>query len=353
MPTKAQFKSSPTAKLLQSHPLDLGEYEKLYKHFHANPELSLHEEKTAATVAKHSCLKAYKVYTSIGGHGLAGVLSNGDGPTVLLRADMDALPVEEKTGLDYASKVITKDDDGNTTPVAHACGHDMHVACLMAAAEWLSSKEVKEQWNGTLVVLFQPNEERGKGASAMVDGGLYDKVPVPDVVLGQHVMPFRTGKVMAKAGTMIAAADSFKITVFGRGGHGSMPQLCIDPVLLAANIVVRLQGIVAREVDPQDAAVVTVGSLQAGHSENVIADQAILKVDIRTQKDETRAKVLKAVKRVVEKVCNVSYAIPVPMLLIFARDYVRKYTKVALMFSGFRFSRLAPHSSQTMGCTCC
>ena len=223
---------------------------------------------------------------------------------MLLRADMDALAVEEKTGLDYASKVKVKDDAGNTTPVMHACGHDMHITCLMAAAEWLASKEVQKKWTGTLVVVFQPNEERGKGASAMVAGGLYDKVPVPDVVLAQHVMPFRTGTVMLKAGTMIAAADSFKITVFGRGGHGSMPQLCIDPVLLAANIVVRLQGIVAREVDPQDAAVVTVGSLHAGETENVIADQAILKVDIRTQKDEIRERVLKAVKRIVEKVCD-------------------------------------------------
>lgn len=309
MPAHHQSSGSPIEKLLQSHPLDLREYEKLYKHFHAHPELSLYEEKTASTVAGHSSLSAYNVHTSIGGHGVAGVLSNGDGPTVLLRADMDALPVEEKTGLEYSSKVTMKDGDGNETPVMHACGHDMHITCLLAAAEWLGSKDVKEKWAGTLVVVFQPNEERGKGASAMVDGGLYEKVPEPDIVLAQHVMPLRTGKIAVKAGTMVAAADSFEVTVFGRGGHGSMPQLCIDPVVLAAHIVVRLQGIVAREVDPQDSAVVTVGSLQAGQTENVIADHAILKVDVRTQNTETRDKVIKAIRRIVEKVCYMLYSV--------------------------------------------
>lgn len=345
MPTHHQSPRSPIAKLLQSHPLDLEEYEKLYKYFHAHPELSLHEGKTSSAVAGHSSLSAYKVHTSIGGHGVAGVLSNGDGPTILLRADMDALPVEEKTGLEYASKVTMKDDDGNTTPVMHACGHDMHVTCLLAAAEWLGSKEVKEKWAGTLVVVFQPNEERGKGASAMVDGGLYEKVPEPDVVLAQHVMPLRTGKVAVKAGPMIAAADSFKVTVFGRGGHGSMPQLCIDPVVLAANIVVRLQGIVAREVDPQDAAVVTVGSLQAGQSENVIADQAILKVDIRTQKDETRDRVLKAIRRIIERVCYVLYSAPCPQTL-YTTWNLRKsargllYSSLALLASHLQYGHL-------------
>jgi len=302
MEAQRQSSSQPVAKLLHSHPLDLGTHEEIYKHIHAHPEISLHEAETASTVAKHPSLKAYNLHKSIGGHGIAGVLSNGDGPTVLLRADMDALPVQEETGLEYASKVTIKNDDGTTTAVMHACGHDMHVACLLAASEWLSREEIRKSWAGTLIVLFQPNEEKGQGARAMVDDGLYDKVPVPDVVLAQHVMPLRAGKVAVKEGTIIAAADSFEITLFGRGGHGSMPQLCIDPVLLAANVVVRLQGIVAREVDPQEAAVLTVGSLQAGHTENVIASKAVLKVDIRSQHAETRTKVLKAMKRIVEKV---------------------------------------------------
>jgi len=307
--------------LLNEHPLDLGTYEEVYKHIHAHPELSLHEAETASTVAKHSSLSTYTVHTSIGGHGVAGVLVNGEGPTVLLRADMDALPVEEKTGLEYASNVKTKDaDDGTATAVMHACGHDMHVACLLAASEWLARKKVRETWVGTLVVLFQPDEEGGKGAMAMVDDGLYHKVPVPDVVLAQHVMPFKAGKVAVRAGTMIAAADSFKITLFGRGGHGSMPQLCIDPVLLAANVVVRLQGIVAREVDPAEAAVLTVGSSQAGHTENVIADKAVLKVDIRSQHAATRDRVLSAMRRIVEKVYPTSHFIPFSINFVIFSD---------------------------------
>ena len=289
-----------SASVFRHHPLDLGGYEDLYKHLHSHPELSLHEKNTSATVAAHKALRAYKVHSGIGGHGVVGVLSNSDGPTILLRADMDALPVKEKTGLDYASKATDKDGG----PVMHACGHDMHVTCLLGAAAWLA--DAKDKWSGTLIVLFQPNEERGKGARAMVDDGLYGKIPEPDVVLAQHVQPGRAGKVAVKAGTMIASADSFKITVHGRGGHGSMPQLCIDPVLIAASIVVRLQGIVAREVDPQDTAVVTVGSIHAGSSDNIIPDSAELLLDMRTQKEETRQKILKAIKRIVEKVSLVS-----------------------------------------------
>ncbi|CAK7236570.1 hypothetical protein SEUCBS140593_009664 [Sporothrix eucalyptigena] len=304
-PLKQSPSGSTISNLVKNHPLDLGEYEDQYKHFHSNPELSLQEKETSSTIASHKSLSAYKVQTSIGGYGVVGVLTNGDGPTILLRADMDALPVKEKTGLDYASEVTVKDEEGGTVPVMHACGHDMHVACLLGAAAWLASEDVRKKWAGTLVVLFQPNEERGKGARAMVEDGLYDKIPEPDVVLAQHVMPMRAGKVAVKAGTMIASADSFKITVYGRGGHGSMPQLCIDPVVLAANIVIRLQGIVAREVDPQETAVVTVGSLHAGQSDNIISDEAVLLVDVRTQKEETRQRVLKAIKRIVEKITDI------------------------------------------------
>lgn len=217
---------------------------------------------------------------------------------------MDALPVEEETGLDYASEVRVKDPEGGgETAVMHACGHDMHVTCLLAAADWLAKEEVRREWSGTLVLVFQPAEEKGKGARAMVDGGLYEKVPVPDVVLGQHVMALRTGRVGVRTGTMMAAADSFRVTVFGRGGHGSMPHLTIDPVLLCSNIVVRLQGVVAREVDPQEAAVLTVGSVQAGSTENIIASKGVLKIDIRSQNEVTRGKMLKAMIRIIRKVC--------------------------------------------------
>ncbi|RLL93597.1 hypothetical protein CFD26_100919 [Aspergillus turcosus] len=291
--------------LLKSASIDLTPYEDIYKHFHAHPELSLQEESTSQKVTAHlSQLKAYEIHTNIGGYGLAGVLRNGPGKTVLLRADMDALPVKELTGLPYASSVTMRDADGVEKPVMHACGHDMHMTCLLAAAETLAN--MQHAWSGTLIVLFQPNEERGGGAQAMVDDGLYSKVPVPDYIFGQHVMRMRAGSVGSRPGTIMAAADSLKVTVFGRGGHGSLPHQTVDPALLAAHIVVRLQGIVSREIDPSDLAVVTVGSLQAGQTENIIADRAEIGLDFRTVKLETRQKILSAVQRIVEAECMAS-----------------------------------------------
>lgn len=293
------------SSLLGSIP-DLSSYEVLYKHFHSHPELSLQEHETANTVAKHlRGLNAYNVHTNIGGTGVVGVLENGSGKVILLRADMDALPVKEETGLDYASTVTVKDEsDGNIKPVMHACGHDMHMTCLLAAAELMA--KVRDHWKGTLIVLFQPNEERGGGAKAMVHDGLYDKVPVPDYVLGQHVMALRAGTVGSKIGTIMASSDRFKVTLFGQGGHGSMPHRTIDPAVLAANVVVRLQTIVSREVDPSDMAVVTVASLQAGQTENIIADKAEIKVDVRTINEATRKRVIAAMRRIVKAECSAS-----------------------------------------------
>ncbi|KAJ4357967.1 uncharacterized protein N0V89_002544 [Didymosphaeria variabile] len=289
--------------LLACKPLDLKPYEELYKHYHANPELSNQEKETAATTAKHlSRVSDIKITTNIGGYGLAGVFHNGSGPTVLLRADMDALPVKELTNLPYASTVTqVSQRTGDELPVMHACGHDLHLTCLLAATEHLCA--VRSSWSGTLVVLFQPAEERGTGAQAMVDDGLYDKnkhnIPVPDYVLGQHVMALPAGKIGSRVGTIMAAADSFKVTVFGRGGHGSMPNRTIDPVMMASNIVVRLQNIVSRETDPSDMAVVTVGYLRGGHTENIIVDHAELGIDIRTINKTTRDRVIASIKRVV------------------------------------------------------
>jgi amidohydrolase len=291
--------------LLKSASLDLASYEDLYKHFHAHPELSLQEKVTSETVAAHlSQLKAYELHTHIGGYGLAGVFRNGPGKTVLLRADMDALPVKELTGLPYASSVTMRDSDGNEKPVMHACGHDMHMTCLLAAAELLV--KIKHEWSGTLIVVFQPNEERGGGAQAMVDDGLYSKIPMPDYVLGQHVMRMRAGSIGSRPGTIMAAADSCKITLFGRGGHGSTPHQTVDPVLLAAHVVLRLQNIVSREVDPSDVAVVTVGSLQAGQTENIISDRAEIGIDFRSVKLETRQQIISSIKRIVEAECLAS-----------------------------------------------
>ncbi|KAL8944269.1 MAG: hypothetical protein Q9216_000564 [Gyalolechia sp. 2 TL-2023] len=299
--------------LLSSLSIDLEPYEALYKHLHSHPELSHQEEKTAARAASHliSLDAGYEVHTSIGGHGLAGVLRSGKGKTVLLRADMDALPVKEDTGLDYASKVTMRDDDDVVKPVMHACGHDFHVTALLAAAECLA--KMKDTWSGTLIVLFQPNEERGGGAQAMVDDGLYNKIPVPDIVLGQHVMARRAGSVGCNVGHIMSEADSFKITIFGRGGHGSMPHRTVDPVVMAASVVMKLQTVVSREVDPDQFAVVTVGSLQAGQTENIIADRAEIRLNIRTQNHEVRNRVLTAVRRVVKCECEASGATKEPI----------------------------------------
>jgi amidohydrolase len=289
---------------------DLGPYESLYKNLHRHPGLSLQEHLAAETAAKHlRGLKGFDVRTNIGGTGLIGILHNGEGKTVLLRADTDALPVKELTGLEYASTDKEVDvQDGIEKPVMHACGHDMHIACMLAAACTLHAAQ--EHWKGTLVVLFQPNEERAGGAKAMIADGLYDPqkhaCPIPDVVLGQHVMPFAAGTVGTRVGAFASAADSYKVTVYGRGGHASQPHRTIDPVVLAAHIIVRLQGVVAREVDPRDAAVVTVSAVQAGMAENVIPGTATLKLNIRTVVPETREKVLAAIRRIVKAECEAS-----------------------------------------------
>jgi len=217
---------------------------------------------------------------------------------------MDALPILEKTGLPYASTVTAQGADGLPTPVMHACGHDMHMTCLLAAAETLV--KLRDSWSGTLIILFQPAEERGTGAKAMVDDGLYDRIPVPDYVLGQHVMSMRAGSVGFRAGTIMAGADSLRITLFGSGGHGSQPHRTVDPAVLAAHVVVRLQSIVSREVDYNDVAVLTVGSIQAGKTENIIADHATIGLDFRSVSLATRAKLLSAIERVVKAECMAS-----------------------------------------------
>jgi amidohydrolase len=214
--------TSSLANLLLAAPVDIEKYETLYKHFHEHPELSNLEANTAKMIAVQlSSLQAFNINSNIGGYGVVGVLKNGSGKTVLLRADMDALPILEATDLPYSSRVTMLDAEGVMRPVMHACGHNMHMTCLLAVAETLL--KLKQMWSGTLIVLFQPAEERGTGAKAMVDDGLYDKhkIPVPDFVLGQHVMAMRAGSVGSKVGTIMAGADSMKITLSGLGGHGS------------------------------------------------------------------------------------------------------------------------------------
>ena len=296
--------------ILSSFKPSLEPFESLYKNLHQHPGLSLQEHLAADSAAQHlRTLGGFDVRTAIGGTGLIGVLENGEGKTILLRADTDALPVEELTELPYASKTREVDvEDGVEKPTMHACGHDMHVAAMLAAASTLHA--CRQKWKGTLVILFQPNEERAGGAKAMVADGLYDPdrhaCPIPDIVLGQHVMPFPAGSVGSRVGSFASAADSFRVTVYGRGGHASQPHRTIDPVLLAAHIIVRLQSVVSREVDPRDAAVVTVGSMQAGMTENIIPSEAVIKINVRTVLPATRDRVLKAIKRIVKAECEAS-----------------------------------------------
>lgn len=269
----------------------------LYRDLHKHPELSFAETRTAGIVAERLRKLGLRVTTGIGRTGVVGVLANGDGPHVLLRADFDALPVTERTGLPYASTA-----DG----IMHACGHDMHVTCLLGALDLLA--DGRAHWSGTITAVFQPAEEIGQGARAMVDDGLFDRFGTPDVVLGQHVGPFPAGTVGCHPGPALAAADALAVTMYGKGAHGSRPEAAIDPVVMAASTVMRLQTVVSREISGGDTAVVTVGALNAGTKDNIIPDTAELRLNIRTYTDGVRARVLEAVKRIVRAEAEASGA---------------------------------------------
>lgn len=269
----------------------------LYKELHANPELSLHEEQSAARVAAELRKVGIEVTEKVGGHGIVGVLKNGDGPVILVRTDLDALPVREQTDLPYSSSKTTKDDLGREVSVMHACGHDMHMACFVGTARTLV--QLRDQWRGTLVMIGQPAEERVLGVRLMLRAGLFSKFPKPDKALALHCsadMPH--GTVGLTEGFALANVDTMEIVVKGVGGHGSMPNLCKDPVLLAAQIVVALQGIVGREVRPGDPAVVTVGSIHGGTKSNIIPDEVRLQLTLRSYKKETRQHLIDSVKRI-------------------------------------------------------
>jgi hippurate hydrolase len=270
---------------------ELGWVRDTYKNLHRHPELSMEEHQTAKLVTDRLLAFGYEV-TRIGGTGVVGVLASGEGPAVLARADMDALPVTEATGLPYASEV-----EG----VMHACGHDVHVSTLLGAAKLMA--DGRGVWSGTYIVLFQPAEEVGAGSKAMVEDGLATKIPRPDVALAQHVMPLPAGTIATKPGPVLSAADSLKITVYGTGAHGSMPHMSVDPVVLASSIVLRLQTVVSRETRPGEFAVVTVGAFNAGATSNIIPDQATLLLNIRTYDDAVRSAVLAAIERIVKGEC--------------------------------------------------
>jgi hippurate hydrolase len=284
----------------------LGDLESVYKDLHAHPELSMQENRTAQIAADRLRASGYEVTTGVGKTGVVGLLRNGDGPTIMLRADMDALPVKEATELPYASNVTATGADGKTVPVMHACGHDMHVTWLVGATTLLARN--RDAWRGTLMPIFQPAEETAQGAQAMIDDGLFKHFPKPDAVLGQHVMVGSAGVLSSRAGVVTSAGDSLQIRMFGRGAHGSMPQASIDPVVMAAATVLRLQTIVSREIAATDAAVVTIGSLQAGTKENVIPDEAVIKLNVRTFDEAVRKRVLAAIERIVNAEAEASGA---------------------------------------------
>jgi len=276
----------------------MGGLEDLYRDVHQHPELSMQEQRTAGRAAEQLQSAGFDVTTDVGGTGVVGLLSNGEGPTVMLRADMDALPVKEATGLAYASTATATDPEGNEVPVMHACGHDMHVTWLAGATALLAG--ARDTWRGSVLAVFQPAEETAQGAQAMIDDGLFDRFPKPEVILGQHVMPAPAGAIGYRPGTTQAAADSLEVRLFGRGAHGSMPESSVDPVVMAAATVLRLQTVVSREVAANQAAVVTIGALQAGTKDNVIPDEALLRLNVRTFDEQVRTRVLDAIKRIVE-----------------------------------------------------
>ena len=273
--------------------------ESLYKDLHRLPELSGHEEKTAATLATGLRALGFEVTTGVGKTGLVGVLKNGAGPVVLLRTELDALPVEEKTGLDYASTVRTKDDAGVDVGVMHACGHDLHMAAWMATAKIMSG--TRDRWAGTLVLMGQPAEETLRGAQWMIDDGLLTRFPKPEVALAVHDdARYPAGLIGYRAGPVLSNSDTIRITIFGVGGHGARPEATVDPVVIAARTVLALQTIVSREVSPFDAAVITVGTIHAGTKANIIPAEARIELSVRSLTEKVRAHLLSAIDRIVK-----------------------------------------------------
>tara|TARA_R110000787_G_scaffold203779_2_gene314244 strand:- start:25962 stop:27290 length:1329 start_codon:yes stop_codon:yes gene_type:complete len=291
------FSAAQADGLKDSIAADLPSLMDIYRDLHSNPELSGEEVRTAAKLAAEAKRLGFKVTEKVGGTGVVAVMENGEGPTVLLRADMDGLPLEEKTGLAFASRVQAKTRQGNDTFVMHACGHDTHMTGWVATARQLVAR--KAEWSGTLVMILQPAEETGEGALAMLEDGLYTRFPKPDYALAFHdAAGVPAGYIGYAPGFALANVDSVDIQVKGIGGHGAYPHTTKDPVVLASRIVGSLQTLVSRELDPQDPAVVTVGSFQAGSKHNVISDDALLLLTVRSYGDDTRAQLLDGIKRI-------------------------------------------------------
>lgn len=318
MPESAEYPSKfRLGSVLEKNRPPLQHYEELYRYVHRNAELSCMESRTAGIVAAELKRLGFEVVEKIGGHGVVGILGNGQGKTVLLRAELDGLPIKEATGLPYASTNVMFDQYGFERPVMHACGHDMHLTCLLGAAHWLQN--AKDSWNGTLLVLFQPNEEHTGGAQAMIDDGLYEKVPIPDIVLGQHSNPIRSGKVNMRPGVILVAADTFRIRIFGSAENALNPQAGIDPIALGAQILVRLNSIISSEISPLDFAAIKCEEFHAGQPGLGYVDHADLVLDVKSYTPEVRKKLHEAIKRVVVRESKVSGASRDPEIAISRR----------------------------------
>jgi hippurate hydrolase len=293
---------------------DLPHLDALYKDVHTHPELSFEEVRTAARLAKELRELGFTVTEKVGGQGIVGVLENGKGPTVLVRTDMDALPIVERTGLPYASQVRVRDAEGKEVGVMHACGHDMHVTCWTGTARALAG--LKDKWKGTLVFIGQPAEERGAGAKAMLDAGLYRRFPKPDFAFALHCDGFTPhGQIRYTEGMALANVDTVEIVVKGKGGHGSAPHTTIDPIVIAARIVLDLQTLVSREIDPLDSAVVTVGSIHGGSKSNIIPPEVKMQLTVRSFKDTTRKHLLEGIERIAKAAAAAARA-PEPALKV-------------------------------------
>ena len=276
---------------------EVGDLEKLYMYLHAHPEIAFQEVETSARLASELKKLGFEVTTKVGTTGVVGVFKNGPGPTILVRTDMDALPVTEKTGLPYASKVRIRDKEGRDVGVMHACGHDIHMTCWVGTARVLT--QLKDSWKGTLVFIGQPAEEIGSGARRMLEDGLYTRFPRPDYCLGLHANPLTpAGLITYSDGLMMANVDTVDILVRGKGGHGAAPHLTIDPIVLAARIIIDLQTLRSREIDPIEGAVVTVGAIRGGTKHNVIPSEVLLQLTVRSFKDSVRKHLLEGIERI-------------------------------------------------------
>ena len=269
---------------------------RLYIHFHENPELSFQEEKTSQRFAEELEKIGCQVTQNFGGYGVVGIMENGAGPVVMLRADLDGLPVTERTGRPYASQVQVEGEAGGKVGVMHACGHDIHMTNLLGTAQYLAAH--KDQWQGTLMLIGQPAEERGSGAVAMIDAGLFEKFKKPDICLAIHCAAgIPAGKIALRGGYMMANVDSVDVTFYGRGGHGAYPHTTVDPIVEAAKFVLDVQTMVSREIKPTEPAVITVGSIHAGTKHNIVPDDCHLQLTVRSYADDVRVKLLEGIKR--------------------------------------------------------